>query len=174
MSILVYDGSSVVADRRVTHGGLITEAVKLWKVEDYLIGGVGTYTEVLQMREWWEKAYTLGKEVEQIFFTKEVDFNFVSFAISGEVMEYANCCIPIPVLEKKMAWGSGRGYALGAMAMGAGADTAARIAHQFDAYCGPRVDKWERVFIPDKGYTWVEIKAKSEETCSFAPHPTMK
>jgi ATP-dependent protease HslVU (ClpYQ) peptidase subunit len=42
-----------------------------------------------------------------------------------------------------MAWGSGRDFALGAMAMGATAREAVAVACRFNVYCGNGIDAFD-------------------------------
>jgi hypothetical protein len=53
---------------------------------------------------------------------------------------YEKTPIPMKVLDKFSAWGSGRDFALGAMAMGADARRAVKAASRFDILSGMGVE----------------------------------
>jgi hypothetical protein len=59
----------------------------------------------------------------------------------GRVMVYERHPIAFPVEDPFMAWGSGRDYAMGAMARGATAREAVEIAMRFDHHCGMGIDE---------------------------------
>lgn len=57
-----------------------------------------------------------------------------------ELVEYVRLPVAMPIIDQREAWGSGADFALGAMAMGAGARRAVEVACELDVHCGKGID----------------------------------
>ena len=58
MSIIVWDGKILAADRSITSGDVKVEFRKLWEIDDGAIAGCGDMVSVETMRKWWMKVGT--------------------------------------------------------------------------------------------------------------------
>ena len=74
----------------------------------------------------------------------EEGFSPLILADTQMLVEFENLAVPLVYpRSQKMAWGSGHQIALGAMAAGATAAEAVKIASQYDIYTGHGVDTME-------------------------------
>lgn len=142
MSIVAWDGNTIAADRQGTINETRATLKKLVKVGDVVIGWVGTQTNGLIMMRWFLAGADLTKFPEisndpdtcsrLVIASKK---GLISFEGSSESMNF---------LDKKQAFGSGMDLALGAMAMGADAIQAVKVACKYDIHCGMGID-WFKV-----------------------------
>jgi hypothetical protein len=141
MSVVVWDGKSVVADKQATCAGLKLTATKIRRVGDGLIlAWTGEQDSGEMMANW----YVLGQDPAKwpsCQADKDLWCRLVVFHTDGSVETYERQPVPFPMLDAFMAWGSGRDYAMGAMARGATAREAAEIACRFDNGCGMGFDE---------------------------------
>jgi len=142
MSIIAWDGKMIAADRQGTINDTRGTIKKIVRVGDICIGWVGTQTNGLIMMRWFLEGADPAKfpEVSDdpntcsrlIIASKK---GLVTYEGSPEVMIH---------LDKKQAYGSGMDLALGAMAMGADAVQAVKVACKYDIHCGMGID-WFKV-----------------------------
>lgn len=143
MSVIAWDGKTLAADRRVTYGGTVLTTVKIHRAYDgCAIGVVGSVDHGKALVEW----YNNGKDRES-FPRPDSDLNAMLVVIGpeGSIRHYERSGTPIFIQEPFAAWGSGGDLAMGALAMGADAEAAVRVACKFNAYCGNGIDKIEVV-----------------------------
>ena len=138
MTIIAWDGKSLAVDKLACCNGLGV-ALKKYKV---LASGevtvwAGNHEQGLVLTEWYEKG---AKKKDWPEFQRSADWT--TFVIAGPqgIKEYEQEPVAQYMDEKIMAWGSGRNYALGAMAMGATAEKSVLVASLFDLYCGKGVE----------------------------------
>lgn len=137
MSVIVWDGKTLAADRMVVSGNLKRSTTKIWRRGDMLIAGAGTAVGIQAMLEWIED----GCDKEK--FPKLRDGEDVSVWVvnrSGAMAKFEDSPYPLTYMDDTWADGSGRDFAYGALAMGADAAKAVEVASHFDAFCGHGVD----------------------------------
>lgn len=136
MSVLVWDGKILAADKQTTNCNSARRTTKIWREGDKLLAAYGTFTQGMAMRNWVKQ----GMKPEE-FPKAEPDIEAGFWVITKDgVLTFENSPHPIVLEDKYMAEGSGRDFAMGAMAMGANAIKAVEVASKFDIYCGGGVD----------------------------------
>lgn len=121
----------IASDTRMTGGSYMTEGLKkVFQVGDEWIGLAGEVCKFPEFIDWYrgdtdEKPDIDGMEV-------------MVMHKSGELSIFEGKCVAIPV-GKMGAIGSGTQFAMGAMAFGATAKEAIKVAAKFDEHTGKRV-----------------------------------
>lgn len=134
MSVIVWDGEVLATDRAANdgHGKWLSE--KAWYHNGQVITGVGHLSTVLAMKQW----YIEGGDPEK--FPQEQrgprTCAFVVIAHDVGLIRYEDSPIPIVHGQAKCAFGAGKDFAYGAMAMGANAVQAVEVANLFSIHCG--------------------------------------
>jgi len=138
MTVIVWDGSILAADRQSTNAGLKRSVTKIKKIGDSLYGVSGSFDRAAALFNWVEE----GKDPEQWpEFQRDDDAcHLMEIAPGGIIYKYEREPYPIHFEENKYAQGAGRDYAMGAMYMGANAVDAVKAACEFDATCGMGID----------------------------------
>jgi len=135
VSIVVWDGNSLAVDRSCTDGVTVWEVDKLWEFNGEAITGVGDMAALTLMRDWY-MAGAMRAEFRPVpsrttLIVVNVDKGLVKYEASPDRVEHG---------RNKCAFGTGRAYAMGAMAMGATARQAAIVAAEFDPHCSTKLD----------------------------------
>lgn len=139
MTVIVWDGKTLAADKRSVTSGLVAKVTKIRKINGSLVAGAGDFSPIMAMMRWFEH----GADPEKIpECQKDKDRYAYILVITPDkkIMRYEQDCLPYEIEEEKYAIGCGRDYALGAMAMGADAKRAVEIASMFDNGCGDGID----------------------------------
>lgn len=138
MTVIVWDGETLAADRQSSHQNLRRSVTKISKHGDLLIACSGTYTAAQAVKAW----LVSGAEVEDFPFAR-VDEHTAVIAINkeGQILRFEDSPFPVVLNDKIIAEGTGRDFALGAMAMGADAAKAVEIACVYDIYSGGGIDR---------------------------------
>ena len=129
MTTIAWDGHTLAGDAL----GVIGESLTVWSRKIFclpdgrLFGGSGRYDQVLAVRDWLET----GGEKPRLD------------AFAGIVIDQHRQCyrleealICMPIVEPFHAVGSGRDFAIAAMALGEDAIAAIALAARFDLYTG--------------------------------------
>src|ERR1043166_5081511 len=140
MSVVAWDGKTLACDRQGDCNGTKYQMVKAKRISDaVVIAWVGGIGEGLAMAAWFEQAKCDPARFPQ----SQSDRDRWARLVVAEASGLLNACyyyeqtpFKIPVLEAFTAFGSGRDFALGALAMGASAQRAVEIASQFETTCG--------------------------------------
>ena len=139
MSVVVWDGKTLAADRQGTSGELKMPMSKIKKLPSgEIVAWVGDQLSGLKLIHWYESGANADDFPLDIS-NEERHAVLVVAGFHGAVF-YAVDAYPLPCEGPYMAWGSGDGYALGALAMGADAVRAVEIASQLSILCGFGVD----------------------------------
>lgn len=140
MTIIVWDGTTLAADKQATNSGLKRKVTKIHKINGCLIGFSGDFDYAQTMRKWFEN----GADVEKFPKHQEDDNKWVGVLVitpERKIFKYERSPIPMDFTEGgAMCIGSGRDFAFGAMAMGADAVKAVQIASAYEASCGMGID----------------------------------
>ncbi len=138
MSVIVWDGKTLAADRMAVNGNLKRTCKKIYRHGDLLIGGAGTYSSIQALTAWVvehkadiEKFPKIGDDADVVLWV--VNRN-------GTMAKYESGPWPMFYEEETWADGSGRDFAYGALAMGADAVKAVEVASTYDAFCGRGCD----------------------------------
>ncbi len=134
MSVIAWDGRTVAADRQVTENDIPSLCRKIMRIRGGdIVAFVGDMRHGLELVAW----YKAGGHVRVYPKARKADSaTLIVFCRSGAVYEFDGGPQKMPVADKFMAWGSGKGPALGAMAMGADARRAVKIAIRYNSACG--------------------------------------
>lgn len=140
MSIVVWDGKTLAVDRGSTDGATIWEVNKLRTFKDFGLVGVGTAMDVGRMTDW----YLNGCHADR--FPYGSSHSRLLVCRNGKLFEYNNSSLPtVYDHNQKVAFGAGKDFAYGALAMGATAAQAVTIACKYSTSCGHGVDTYESV-----------------------------
>ena len=133
MTVVVWDGKTLATDGQANDGYMKWEAEKAWYVgTDYIVSGVGTLGSILKMRDCFKSHGDLSK--------LEIQPNSAELiVVSSKGLTVWSSNGTSVELSAPMAFGEGREYALGAMAMGAKASEAVQIANEYSLHCGKGV-----------------------------------
>lgn len=142
MTVIAWDGKVMAGDRMADYGGtpLLTRKVQRIKSKvgtEYLVGHSGNWGFCNAYVAW-----LVGKREDKPDVPQSEGFTVMLVDRAGKVFQVGHS---LELLEVKPvmhfhAIGSGRGEALGAMAMGAGARKAVQVASRFSIGCGLGVD----------------------------------
>lgn len=140
MTTIAFDGETLAADRKM---GDRYNVQKIFKVPGGYAAGCGDYDFIIEIVNWLAE----GSDRDNIPALPEKDNDGDAKA---EVIVISNLgkvtwltwpfLRPVPISEKKVAYGSGGDIALGAMAAGATARQAVAIACRFDPNTGQGID----------------------------------
>lgn len=142
MSVVVWDGKTLAADRQGTQAEIRVVVRKIHELKDgTFLAFTGSYEAGMAMVLWYEKG---GNPDSLPPSQNKNDWSrLIVFETDGRIITYEQYGIPIEVLDCPAAWGAGRDFALGAMAMGADARKAVEIVNQFSVVCGMGVDAFD-------------------------------
>lgn len=134
LSVVAWDGKTLAADRQGSQGDLRFRTCKIRKLPNGdLVAFTGPLENGMAVALWYEKgADPAAWPASQ----KGDDWSRLIVVSRGKVFVYEQLPLRQPVLERVAAWGSGRDFALGAMAMGATAERAVQVASRFASSCG--------------------------------------
>lgn len=139
MTVIAWDGKTLCTDQQANDGSMKWEAEKAWYVTNKATGkicivtGVGTLGYIIQLRDWFASGMETALDITPNMAELIVVDDEGLCVFSGE-KTYS------PVrLKAPMAFGHGREYAMGAMAMGANASDAVTIANEYSLHCGKGV-----------------------------------
>lgn len=139
MTVIVWDGQILAADRQSSNNGQKRSVTKIRKIGDSLYGISGSFDRGMAVFRWIED----GKKPEEWpeFQRKEEDYVYlVEITANKEILKYEREPWPMLIEEPCYAQGCGRDYAMGAIYMGANAVEAVKAACEFDMSCGMGID----------------------------------
>lgn len=144
MTVIVWDGKVMAADKMAVQGGLKRPVTKIRRINGHLCAIAGDWDLAQETFEWFAK----GADPEKLppYYRDKDDWQaMVVITPQGRVLKYERSPYPMEYTEAMdtqgfYAIGSGRDFAAGAIAMGAGAEQAVRIASMLCDSCGMGVD----------------------------------
>jgi hypothetical protein len=137
MTVIVWDGEHLVTDRKATDGSLKWESSKAWYVSSpthgvCIVSGVGHLKQIITLRNWIAE----GADPQQYpYLHSEVSCQLVVVTDAGLLL-YDESPYPIERGFTPCAFGHGRDFAYGALAMGANAEQAVDAANKYSHHCG--------------------------------------
>jgi len=145
MSVVVWDGKTLAADRRSVCADMISTAQKIWVKHGVdgmtVCACTGGLAEGILLTEWYHNGAI--KSAWPKFQDDKDEWCRLIVAKSGKCFFYEKQPVAIEVLDTFMAWGSGRDFAMGALAMGADARKAVVIASKYSTGCGNGVEAFD-------------------------------
>ena len=144
MTVIVFDGSTCAVDSGAASETTMFRVRKFWMISDQLITGAGETSHVAAMAEW----YLAGAQPQDFppMILAKRDAELVVIDSQG-VRRYEASPYAVDHGNTKCAFGGGRDFAYGALAMGANAAQAAKIACEFSTVCAEPI----HTFYWDKG-----------------------
>ncbi len=130
MTTIAWDGKSMVADTRCTSSGMPYRVLKCCVLPNgSLFGGAGTMSAFESVRAW------LSENAERPSSLKD----FTGMLIDGNrrIWLMDETTVRYEILQEFYAIGSGRDFAIAAMALGNTALAAVELAARFDVWTGP-------------------------------------
>lgn len=138
MSVVAWDGKMLAADKQMNCASLKSKCTKIYKMDEEVLAFTGDMEVGLLLIGWYKEGADPAKYPEV---QKDKDRWTRLIVVNKELcFFYEMLPVAIPVEDSFAAWGSGRDFALGAMAMNADARQAVEIANRFSTDCGFGVD----------------------------------
>ncbi|WP_460528124.1 hypothetical protein [Chitinimonas naiadis] len=135
MTTIAWDGKTVAADTQANNSGLRSRTKKLFRLSDgRTYGFTGEIQDGRVVYSWLDSGQPEPKPV--------VSSGFVALLIcpDGHAYTMEDKLVLLPVLEPFRAIGSGRNFAMGALAVGADAVRAVAAAISLDVYSGGEIE----------------------------------
>ena len=131
MSVLVWDGISLAADRALNDGHVVVVSDKIWEYKQSIIAGVGIINDIMMMKSW-----VMDGCNKHQFPKVTATSCFVVVKPGTGLIRYTVSPFAIAHGFNKCAFGTGRDFAYGALACGATAEEAVRAASIYDLHSG--------------------------------------
>ena len=135
MTTIAFDGQRLAVDSRVVNDTMICyeRAKKLWFIRGRWIAFCGSIESMMIAVQWFKAG--MPKEKPQV----SKNFGALAWDMRRRPVFYEDGLVAIPEGRELLAYGSGAHFALGAMAAGATAVEAVKIAARFDPNTNSRV-----------------------------------
>jgi ATP-dependent protease HslVU (ClpYQ) peptidase subunit len=139
LTCIAWDRKSVAADKQASNSGLRHRTTKLRRISSgEVLAWTGDQDSGEMVAKWYEDGADPARWPECQKDKDSWSRLIVVSATGAKVFERQP--IATAVEDDFMAWGSGRDFAIGAMARGASAREAVEVAMEFDNCCGLGVD----------------------------------
>ena len=139
MTVIVWDGYTLAADKQSTSAGLTRTVTKIRKIRFHLCGVAGDLCLGGEMMAWFER----GAIPAELPAFQRTD-NWVSLLVitpDRKILKYEQSPYPIDFTESVVyAMGAGRDYAIAAVHLGCDAAEAVKVASMFENSCGMGCD----------------------------------
>lgn len=140
MTIIAWDGEMVAADKQATQNGTTRITTKLVMMNNVVATFNGCEAAGLMLSNWYFEGANIDKWPQKIQdgedWSELIIFEYPNVFV---YQRYPQC---IQIKNKFWAWGSGKDLAIGAMAAGASAIEAVKIASKYDDGCGLGIDSF--------------------------------
>lgn len=145
MSVVVWDGKTIAADRQGTCADMRIIEPKI--IARHRHDGIVVCA--------WTGESAYGRELVNWYFEDAIPSAYPTYqrdkeewcrlivASTNRVLYFERSPYPFEVHDPYLAWGSGRDFAMGALAMGADAIKAVEITSLFSTSCGHGVDAYD-------------------------------
>jgi 20S proteasome alpha/beta subunit len=141
MTVIVWDGKTLAADKRGTYGYVGLKTTKIKKHNNYLLGSCGNSNYGRALVDW----FISGGDTEE--FPEAIDSDnggsLMVITPDRKILYYDRYPYPLVIEGPFHAIGSGSELATGALAMGADAIRAVEIACIYDTGSGNGIDTLE-------------------------------
>ena len=156
MTTIAWRDQTLAADRLANSGDVTRLTTKLRLLKDAqnkvwaVVAWVGTEAQGLTLADWYNDGTVHADQQDWPDFQKTEEWTrlivmkWMASKHRVSIVEYEKLPIGIEVSQDNQcwAWGSGREFALGAMAHGASPVEAVEIASRFDPFSGGGVDEY--------------------------------
>jgi hypothetical protein len=142
MTVIAWDGKTLAADKLASRYGTCLTTTKIWRVGDILVGGAGPMDAIAEMKHW----IISGRDPLKFPCCQKYEERATIVVIERcAIIEYNRSPHYTVYEDPFYAIGTGREFAIAALACGKTAEQAVEIACQYDADCGNGIDtlKWE-------------------------------
>lgn len=143
MTIIVWDGNTLAADKLSVQGGLCRTITKIRVINGHLCGIAGSADYGVLLWDWYAK----GADIDKYPPNQKDDNNWCSLLVitpRKKILGYDRSPIPIDFTENvQYCMGSGAECAYGALEHGANAREAVEAAIKYCTGCGNGVDVLE-------------------------------
>lgn len=144
MTVIVWDGKTLATDKQATQSELVRTVTKSRIIRGHLCAVAGDWDLAQEMFMWFEKG-AKPDDVPPFFRSKDDWVAFVAITPDKRVLKFERSPYPMDFTEtvEKDGWfvfGSGRDFAVGALAMGASPEEAVMVASKYCTTCGNGVD----------------------------------
>jgi len=138
-TIIAFDGKTLAADKYTWVSGVVALSTKIQRVNGHLVGVSGSNVIIPQIFAWAKNDFT---EATMPLLQKDPKDHSDVMVITryGQILMYENASIPWINERPFWAIGSGREFAIGAMAAKATAIEAVLIASEYAGNCGRGCD----------------------------------
>jgi len=126
VTVIAWKSGIIAADRCASRGDTRFEVQKLYRSRGAIIAGTGGTDYVEALFEWWRSGADVATFPEK--YQATADYAILVVAKDGNVCTYDRTPYPVWLRGPYGAAGSGREFAIGAMAAGASAEEAVMIA----------------------------------------------
>lgn len=140
MTIIVWDGKTLAADKQVSDGDVKVKVTKIRKIRGALCGAAGDWDYAQALFNWFKDGAIPDNYPDS---QKDKDDSVEMLVITSDkrILKYEQSPYPMDFTEAgKHACGSGAEVAYGAMVMGADAIRAVEVASEMLTTCGMGVD----------------------------------
>lgn len=139
MSVVVWDGKTLAADKQATVGTLIRRVTKIARAGECLVGFSGDFQWFGSLVEWVAKG-RVPADFPASQSSKDDVQPLLVIEPSGQILIYERSHHPVKIEGTQIAIGCGRDFAYGALHLGHDAMTAVSVAIACDAFCGQGID----------------------------------
>lgn len=141
MSVVVWDGKTIAADRRQCCGALRSETSKMCKLPNgEVLAWTGTQERGLALADWYRDGASPAKWPS---FQSDDDWVRLIVASCEGAFFYEQLPIRQMVIDPFGAWGEGRDFAYGALGMGATARQAVEVTARFCVSVGDGIEAYD-------------------------------
>lgn len=139
MTVVVWDGKTLAADRRATFGATVKSVCKLRRIDNNLAAVTGDLSIGMEMLDWYERG-AIATDYPASNRNPDRGASLIVVRADGSVWRYESSPYPFRVLDEKTAFGSGEEAAMVALACGKTAVEAVELASRFNSGCGNGCD----------------------------------
>lgn len=145
MTVIVWDGKTLAADRQATENGVLHTITKIRKItkgknKGWLIGNAGVAASGALLMDWFEAGADPKNFPYEYQKTDGLHAALVAISPEGKIHKFEHLPIPIVFEDGFYAMGSGKDMAIGALAMGADAVGAVEVVCTYESECGVGID----------------------------------
>lgn len=137
MTTICYKANILAFDSKISGSGVnFGTGIKGIKTAKFLLAASGACEDCDAWLDWMKATGGDLNAKKDYGLDKECDIDAIAIDKKGRIRWYSNKCYPYTVDGPFHALGSGYAFAMGAMAFGASAAEAVRVAAKFDAATG--------------------------------------
>lgn len=142
MTVIIWDHRAGLlgADKQATQSDLVRRVTKIRRIRDHLCAAAGDWDQAQEMFKWFEDGANPA-EAPPCIRHKDDWVAFVAITPDKRVLKYERSPLPMDFTEAAVSdgwyvFGSGRDFAIGALAAGADIYTALDVVGRFCVNCG--------------------------------------